>query len=96
VFSARDRDENEWAERVADRARLLVATDGARGGRWWGEAEGTWNAMSPPGEPRDAYGCGDSFAAGFTYGLAEGLSVAEAANCGARRGALCLTRQGAP
>ena len=96
VFSAGDADEREWAARVADRARLVVATEGAHGGRWEGESTGRWEAATPPGEPRDAYGCGDSFAAGFTFGLASGWSVSEAAALGARRGALCLTRAGAP
>jgi ribokinase len=96
VFSSRDRDEREWAGRVETRARLLVATDGARGGRWWGQSEGTWSSVKPPGPPRDAYGCGDSFAAGFTFGLASGATVAEAAALGAQSGARCLTRAGAP
>jgi ribokinase len=96
VFSGRDRDEREWAARIERQARLLVATDGAGGGRWWGESEGTWDAAEPPGEPRDAYGCGDSFAAGFTLGLASGGSAREAAALGALWGARCLTRAGAP
>jgi ribokinase len=96
VFSAHDRDENEWVGRVGARARLLVATDGANGGSWRGASEGRWQAAPPPGRPRDAYGCGDSFAAGFTFGLASGGSVADAAALGAERGALCLTRAGAP
>jgi ribokinase len=96
VFSSRDRDESEWAERTAQRARLLLATAGAHGGRWWGESEGSWEPAELPGEPRDAYGCGDSFAAGFTLGLAAGRTVAEAAALGARCGARCLTRAGAP
>jgi ribokinase len=96
VFSASDRDEREWADRAASRARLLVATEGAAGGRWWGEAEGRWQASELPGAPVDSYGCGDSFAAGFTFGLASGMSIEEAAALGARRGALCLTRPGAP
>ncbi len=96
VFSSRDRDERRWAERTASRARLLVATAGAHGGRWWGESEGTWDAAELPGEPRDAYGCGDSFAAGFTLGLAGGQSVAESAALGAACGARWLTRAGAP
>ena len=75
--------------------RLLFATQGAAGGRWWGESEGRWEAVAPPGEPRDAYGCGDSFAAGVAFGLAEGVSVAEAAALGARCGARCLTEAGA-
>ena len=96
VFSARDRDEGEWARRTAHRARILVATDGANGGQWWGERKGSWLATEPPGELSDAYGCGDSFAAGFTLGLASGASVAEAAALGASCGARCLSRAGAP
>jgi ribokinase len=96
VYSGRDRDEGEWANAVAARARLLVATNGAEGGRWWGESTGSWPAVEPPGEPRDSYGCGDSFAAAFTFGLARGASVAEAAALGAAWGARCLTRAGAP
>ncbi len=96
VFSARDPDESEWARRIGHRARLLVVTNGARGGQWSGESQGNWHAVRPPGEPRDSFGCGDSFAAGFTFGLASGASVAEAAALGARCGARCLTRPGAP
>jgi len=96
VFSNRDSDEREWATQVGPRARLLVATEGAHGGRWWGESAGTWSAAPLPGKSRDAYGCGDSFAAGFTFALASGASVAAAVELGARCGALCLTRAGAP
>ena len=45
---------------------------------------------------RQAFNRGDSFAAGFTFGLARGLSVPEAAAIGAERGALTLTLAGAP
>jgi ribokinase len=96
VFSASDRDECQWAERCSGRTRLLVATEGAAGGRWWGESEGRWQASKPSGPPRDSYGCGDSYAAGFTWGLAGGASVPEAAEIGAQCGARCLTRPGAP
>ncbi|MGH2889632.1 MAG: PfkB family carbohydrate kinase, partial [Solirubrobacteraceae bacterium] len=96
VFSARDRDERAWADSLADSTRLMVATDGERGGRWWGETEGRWEAVAAPGPPRDSYGCGDAFAAGFTFGLATGRSVAEAAAIGARCGAAMLARVGAP
>ncbi len=96
VFSARDRDECGWAERIAPRARWLVRTNGAHGGSWRGDSEGSWPAVAPAGERRDSYGCGDSFAAGFTFGLARGGSIAEAAAVGAECGALCLTRPGAP
>ena len=96
VFSARDRDEQAWADRSSAQARLLVATEGPAGGRWWGTSEGRWQAIPPPGPVVDSYGCGDSFAAGLTYGLAGGLSVEEAAAVGARCGAVCATRAGAP
>jgi ribokinase len=96
VFSESDPDESAWAERAASHARLLVATEGERGGRWWGESEGRWSAVPLPGPARDAYGCGDSFAAAFTFGLGRGDSVEEAAALGAQSGALALTRVGAP
>jgi ribokinase len=44
---------------------------------------------------RDTYGAGDSFAAGLTYGLAEGLPVDDAIALAARTGAAAVTRQGA-
>jgi len=96
VFSESDRDESEWAERAAAHARLILATEGERGGRWWGESQGRWAAVPLPGPARDAYGCGDSFAAAFTLGLGRGDSVAEAAALGAEAGARALTRVGAP
>jgi ribokinase len=96
VFSGGDHDEAQWAHRLTGRARLLVETRGPLGGQWSGESEGSWAAADPPGPPRDSYGCGDSFAAAFTYGLASGASIAEAAALGARLGAHALTVAGAP
>ncbi len=96
VFSVNDRHESDQAARIPDRARLFVATAGAQGGRWWGESAGGWQALEPPGQPRDAYGCGDSFAAGLTLGLAEGGTVGDAVRLGAECGARMLTRSGAP
>jgi ribokinase len=96
VFSRRDRDEAEWARRLKHKARLFVETLGSEGGRWWGQSEGSWTPVPPDAPIKDAYGCGDSFAAGFTFGLATGASVADAAALGAQRGSLCLTRAGAP
>ena len=80
VFSEHDPDESAWAQRIASRARLLVATEGAEGGRWWGEShrDGGQRCRCPDrhGTPT---GCGDSFAGGFMVGLARGQSVADAA-----------------
>ena len=96
VFSARDSDEAQWARQLAGHANLLVETLGSEGGAWSGESSGRWKAVEPPGAIHDAYGCGDSFAAGFTFGLASRLPVEEAAAIGAQAGARCLTRPGAP
>ncbi len=76
--------------------RWLVLTHGAQGGRWEG-ADGTsgrWPAAAPPGPPVDAYGCGDSFAAGLTYGLAADKGLPAALALAARCGAHCLTGRG--
>jgi ribokinase len=96
VYSSRDPREREWARRVEHRVRLQVATDGAHGGSWSGESQGRWAPVPPPGKPHDAYGCGDSFAAGFTFALAAWSSIEDAAALGAEWGARCLTRAGAP
>lgn len=76
--------------------RHVVSTLGVKGGRWIGgeSGEGTWRAAALPGPPVDAYGCGDSFAAGLTYGLAAGLPVSRAVEIAARCGAACLTGRG--
>jgi ribokinase len=80
-----------------DPAPLLVArTDGAGGGSLVaadGSSSG-WSAAPLPGPPVDAYGAGDSFAAGLTYGLADGRSAQEALELGARCGAACVTGRG--
>jgi ribokinase len=96
VFSASDEDEVAWSQRLEPSTRLMVATEGDSGGRWWGESEGRWSPVAPPGPVRDSYGCGDAFAAGFTYGLGVGMAPREAAAVGARCGAQMLTRVGAP
>ena len=47
-----------------------------------------------PGAPVDSYGCGDSFAAGLTYGLGAGMALPDALALAARCGAVCLTGRG--
>ncbi len=71
VSSATDPGEQVDAWALDPAPRLVVHTRGADGGAWStrdGEA-GEWAAAPLPGPPVDAYGCGDSFAAGLTYGL---------------------------
>jgi len=76
--------------------RVVVRTLGAAGGEWEtasGET-GRWGPAPLPGPVRDAYGCGDSFAAGLTYGLGAGWEIERAVELAARCGAACLTGRG--
>lgn len=77
--------------------RFVAHTDGEGGGSLISE-DGTttrWEPAPLPGRAIDAYGAGDSFAAGLTYGLATGLAPAEAVALGAQSGAAAMTRRGA-
>jgi len=96
VGSDQDADERYVAGRMRPEPSLVVMTQGRRGG-WWqgtGEPRRRFDAATPPGPLVDAYGCGDSFAGGLTYGLAEGLAAEEAVALAARCGAACLTGRG--
>ncbi len=75
----------------------IVWTEGARGGRYElaDGGGGRWDPAPVPGPAVDSYGCGDSFAAGLTVGLARGLDLEGALALGARCGAACLTGRGA-
>lgn len=72
---------------------IVVTTAGALGG--WIRPGGPFRAAPLPGPVSDAYGCGDCFASGLTYGLAFGRPVDEAVALGARCGAAVLTGRGA-
>ena len=96
VSSANDVGEHYASGELEPPPRLVVRTDGANGGSLVA-ADGSssrWSAAPLPGPPVDAYGAGDSFAGGLTYGLAEGLSAQEALKLGARCGAACVTGRG--
>ncbi len=96
VLSAHDEIERRELQRCLDEAAVVVCTEGEHGGSYRSRSgeHGRFEASAPPGDPADAYGCGDSFAAGFTYGLAAGLPLAQALALGARCGATCLTGRG--
>jgi ribokinase len=72
---------------------VVVTTAGQLGG--WIRPGGPFRAAPIPGPVSDAYGCGDCFAAGLTYGLAAGKPVDEAVAIGAQCGAMVLTGRGA-
>jgi ribokinase len=96
VASARDPGERYSPGDLEPPPLHVVRTAGAAGGEYEtldGDS-GRWEAEPLPGPISDAYGCGDSFAAGLTFGLGSGLPIAEAAKLAARCGAACLTGRG--
>jgi ribokinase len=72
--------------------QLVVSTAGGLGG--WSQPGGPFRASPLPGIVDDAYGAGDSFAAGLTFGLASGLSREEAIELASRCGAAVMTGRG--
>jgi ribokinase len=96
VLSADDAVERREAARAEQDAELVVYTGGGHGGSYRKRdgSSGTWPPADLPGEPVDSYGCGDSFAAGLTYGLGAGMPSPDALALAARCGAVCLTGRG--
>jgi ribokinase len=96
VSSAGDEDERYAQGDLHPEPALVARTAGRKGGSFVaaGGHAGKWVAAPLPGPPVDAYGAGDSFAAGLTYGLAEGRSPEEALALGARCGAACVAGRG--
>jgi ribokinase len=96
VASGKDTGERYEHGDLEPAPRFVVRTAGARGGEYeTREGErGRWEATPLPGEVSDLYGCGDSFAAGLTYGLGAGMPIAAALELGARCGAACATGRG--
>ncbi len=76
-------------------ADAIVQTDGVRGGRWQTrDASGMWDPHPLPGDRRDAYGAGDSFAAGLTHALGHGEPLTAAIETAAAWGAAAVCRRG--
>jgi ribokinase len=96
VSSTEDEGERYTAGDIDPAPELVVRTAGAAGGSLV-TADGRdseWVAAPLPGPPVDAYGAGDSFAAGLTYGLGKSSSAEEAVELAARCGAACVTGRG--
>jgi ribokinase len=76
---------------------VVVETDGDKGGTYTRAGTGPrrFAPAALPGPRQDAYGAGDSFAAGFTYGLAQGRSLENALGLAAQCGAAAIARRGA-
>lgn len=92
IGSGMDPSESIDPEALAPKPRLTIATAGADGGLL--SPGGRYAAVEPPGPLLESYGCGDSFAAGVTAGLAAGWDTNTAVRLGAQCGAQCATRFG--
>ena len=92
IGSGLDPSEQVETELLNPAPRLTIATEGADGGVL--KPGGRYEACPAPTTPLESYGCGDSFAAGVTAGLAAGWQPQDAARLGARCGAECVTRFG--
>lgn len=96
IGSGRDRAERYPSDGIVPPPGLVVTTEGAAGGSW-AAADGRavrWEPAPLPGPVADAYGAGDSFAAGLTMGLGEGMTADDAVALAARCSAACMTGRG--
>ncbi len=96
VASGKDAGERYERGDLEPPPRLVVRTAGAAGGEWERQDGDAGRFLAAPlTEPvADAYGCGDSFAGGLTFGLGSGMPVGRALELAARCGAACLTGRG--
>jgi ribokinase len=97
VGSGSDEGERYQPGEISPEPRIVVTTAGARGGTWKGSdgESGAYPAAGLPGPVADAYGCGDSFAAGLTFGLAGGQPLEAGLALAAKCGAHAMTGEGA-
>jgi ribokinase len=96
VASSADEAERYEPGEIEPAPRLVARTAGAAGGSLFA-ADGTttdWAATPLPGPAVDAYGAGDSFAAGLTFALAQEDALPEALDLAARCGAACISGRG--
>ena len=96
VRSGRDASETYEPGLLDLEPHMIVSTMGREGGSYAvaGEEE-TYVAVELPGPLVDAYGAGDSFAAGLAFALGTGRSPESAVEFAARCGAVAMTRRGA-
>jgi len=95
IHSGRDAGERFRRGELDPAPRLVVTTEGSRGGRYAGNGEdGRWAAAPLPGPLEDTYGAGDCFAAALALALAEGRSTPRALDFAAERAAHAMARRG--
>ncbi len=87
-----DPDEQYNIQNLDIKPKLLISTEGHLGGKVI--PGGRYDPVHLNKAAIDSYGCGDSFAAGFTTGLAANWSIKKSINLGAMCGAECATQFG--
>jgi len=96
VLSARDPAEAYEPGQLDPPPGLIVSTLGREGGTYVaGERSGSFVAAEVPGPIVNAYGAGDSFAAGLAFALARGDETEKALAFAAKCGAAAMTGRGA-
>ncbi len=96
VGSAFDPSERYDPKALSTPPGMVVRTEGARGGTYTTAdgRTGRYEPVAPPGPFVDAYGGGDSFAAGLAFAMAAGAGVARALAFAATCGAWCVAGRG--
>jgi ribokinase len=96
VGSGRDPSEAYGPGLLDPEPRVIVSTMGREGGNYVaGDHLGSWAAAEAPGPIVNAYGAGDSFAAGLAFALARGDDTDDALAFAALCGATAMTGRGA-
>jgi len=96
VRSGRDPSEGYEPGLLDPEPHMIVSTMGREGGSYVvAEEDDNYEAVDLPGPVVDAYGAGDSFAAGLAFALGTGRSPAAAVEFAAKCGAVAMTRRGA-
>jgi ribokinase len=96
VHSSTDPREHYEAGVLEPPPKLVVTTMGREGGRFVADGrEGRYRAADLPGPRADAYGAGDSFAAGLAFALGRGDDVEAALTVASEVAAKAMTIRGA-
>ncbi len=81
--------ERDQTKKIHLKPKITISTEGALGGLM--EPGGRFKAIQIKGKIIDSYGCGDSFAAGMTTGMAAQWDIKRSIELGAKCGADCAT-----
>ncbi len=81
--------ERDETRKLNFKPKLTISTEGKLGG--FSNPGGRFKALKLKGKAIDSYGCGDSFAAGVTTGIAAEWGTQKSIELGAKCGANCAT-----